>query len=350
MLHERKRAEDFSDRHEYLGASEVGQALGLIDTYGTAEDLWKEKTLRAPRQGHQAIFDRGHTMEPIIANWLRKEQCVLTHEQEEASTQERPWLVSHIDGIIVLPDDEDEIAGNPIPEFATGPGIIEMKAPGSRMTHKFNMEGVHEHYIAQMQVNLHNTGLPWGVFAYIDYDDWKLYLIFVQRDDLLLMGMLPHVDAFWQQVKDDKWETEPEPEPILKQAKKQATGSFTWTFGPEGEAVAEEYLDALRQVYVAEKNLEVVKQSIYDVLDLHDCEEGIVDARVRVKKVRSKGRLSYKGKVLYEWTQQLCEAIDGEEWNKVTQMVKVFMTEPDLFQSISKPSEYWKNTPSKWEE
>ena len=137
IVNKRTRAEDFLDRHEYLGASEVGQACGLSD-YGTDRELWEQKTLRAARTAHKNIFDRGHDMEPIMIGLLNGENVDVSLTQAEAFRDDRPWLVSHLDGIVdVSACVGGEIFGVKIPDWAVGDGVLEMKAPGSHAASKF---------------------------------------------------------------------------------------------------------------------------------------------------------------------------------------------------------------------
>lgn len=352
MIHKRKRAHDFSDRHEYLGASEIGQAVGLIEAYGTDYDLWKQKTLRAPRTEHIAIFDRGHEMEPVMVRLLVGAGALVANEQSEASTKESEYLVSHLDGTVDF-GDLDEILDTAIPGFAMGsPGVLELKAPGSRMASTFAKSGVHEHYIAQLQINIHNAGLTWGVVAWMDYDNWEMKFYFMEVDELLTDGLISAAEVFWNQVTLGKWD-----------------GSTTFSRGADpvvashikkhenvigelenGSRLGELYLEALLVVSNAKSAMASTKEVIIDHLSRASITESFLGTEAKVKKVFNKGRTTYKGKALLAWTSDLVQAINDDDEEKALRMAEVFDGDPGLFISTGDPSINYKFTPSKLED
>ena len=180
-----------------IGCSEVADILG--HGYKSAGELWRIKTRRSPREGHKAVFDRGHDMEPIMARMIQRDYGrVLVSEQVQYRDPQRPWLVYHADGMFPK--------WSPLNDGAKeqdGPGIWEAKAPGSRMAQKMAEEGMTENYLCQGQMGMHvasaalSREISWGTYGFLDYDAYELVAYDTMADAEFQRRALQLVERFY---------------------------------------------------------------------------------------------------------------------------------------------------------
>jgi len=294
----------FQDRHKYLGASEIGQALSL-SRYGTARELWEQKTLRAGPPPHLSIFERGHFMESAMVEILEKKYGIpVSDRQLECICPDRDWIRSHLDGKI--PQDSPHI-GSCRPVDQVGMGIVEFKAPGHNSLRSYDQDGIPAYYIMQMHFNMYNAGATWGLFVAMDYENWDIIAIPMQLDKDLVLGSLPFLDAFWACVQQDVSPTEknPSPRPIGP--------------GRESSAPLECSSDMAVMLQIAElakKNAEdafdIVRGKIQNDMTLKDHDHIIYRHKGVSADVRwslTKPRQTIDGKKLRDWTRMLVKAV-----------------------------------------
>ena len=180
-----------------IGCSEVADILG--HGYKSAGELWRIKTRRSPREGHKAVFDRGHDMEPIMARMIQRDHGrVLVSEQVQYRDPKRPWLVYHADGMFAK-----WTALNDGAKEQDGPGIWEAKAPGSRMAQKMAEEGMTENYLCQGQMGMHVASaalareISWGTYGFLDYDAYELVAYDTMADADFQRKALQLVERFY---------------------------------------------------------------------------------------------------------------------------------------------------------
>lgn len=316
----------FKDRHTYLGASEVGQALGFSKWKDSSpHDLWLEKTLRAPRTAHKAIFNRGHEMEPVLARMLEGSEYGfrLYSQQAEFRKTKTPWLVSHVDGLIKEVSDPGLKLGSDVMfdeygSYPSGPGVVEYKAPGMRVTSKVKQDGFDACYIAQLQTNIYNADVQWGVLVLLDYDQWKPLFAFMRRDDEMIEAIITRSSEFWDKVLHDLEPSVLTGEPVwlpnyAHQGPMVLADSKAMTIA-DRYAVADlvlnkaktEHAEAKQAVQILmreDANSRKIEVPLHDKNLLMLATDSIVD-----------GRETVKGKELLNWTGNLCEAVmDGEK-------------------------------------
>lgn len=191
------------DYFTVIGCSEVADILG--HGYKSANELWRVKTRRSPREGHKAVFDRGHDMEPIMARMIQRDYGrVLVSEQVQYRDPARPWLIYHADGMFAK--------WTPLNDGAKeqdGPGIWEAKAPGSRMAQKMAEEGMTENYLCQGQMGMHVASaalareISWGTYGFLDYDAYELVAYDTMADESFQRKALQLVERFYDCLVKD---------------------------------------------------------------------------------------------------------------------------------------------------
>lgn len=311
---------DFSNRHTYLGASEVGVALNM-GKYQTSHELWLQKTLRAPHTPHKDIFDRGHRMEDVMVEILKdRYEIEVSGREVEYVNPGRSWLLSHVDGVI--PQDSPHI-GDGEEVIQDGPGIVEFKAPGEHMVSEYRKSGLPGEYLLQLQINMLNSGCKWGVMILMDYTNWDLVCIYHVFDKPLVVGCLSYLDVFWDRVTKD---IEP---PI--------TGEPYRTMGPSGssgESVKDDNLLAAElakcdEVFKhAKAELDSAKGAIKDAMVTADTDHTILHGddgwTVGVTWRESRPTVTVDGKSAVLWAEQLVGALMANDSKLVKSMAKVF--------------------------
>lgn len=328
-----KYASDFSDRHTYLGASEVAAALGMSE-WTSRYELFGYKTRRLARE-HKKIFDRGHDMEAVMVKLLRDDLGVeVIDEQREFVNPDLPWLVSHVDGII--PEYSPVAEAESLP--ASGPGVLEMKAPGSSRVRHLQNNGLDADYIFQMQTNLRNSGLNWGRFAFLDYDRYELVCFDILRDDAMMDKALPHLVRFWNAVEADQYDLIEDEEVVLAIPQVgDKTISYDDDLDDESVATLKAALFAYDAKSRATAEYEHAAEAAKLVLTAYGAKRASLDGEGTITQVATAGRESIQGKQLYDWCLNLCGIIISGDHNEAARMANNFMKE-EPFKTRSAPS------------
>jgi len=191
------------DKH--LGCSQLAAVLGFDQFGKTANDVWMEKTHRAPHTEHKRIFDRGHAMEPLMASMLavdfgRQLKC----EQIQYRHPDHPWLIYHADGMF---SKWAPLNDNAKPQ--EGPGIWEAKAPGYHITEQMQRNGMAEGYVVQKQMGMFVAsaamGIPisWGTAGFLDYGAWELVPFDLAASPEFQENAMENIVKFWECVQSD---------------------------------------------------------------------------------------------------------------------------------------------------
>lgn len=189
---------DTSDRHTYVGASEVSVLFGE-NPWKSRWQLWLEKTGKAEApdlSSNEKVF-WGSYLEPALAagvaeqtGWkLRNVRRLIRH-------RDLPVLASHPDYEIVSHDD--------------GPGVAELKTVGRYFWQEHWTDGPPLNYQLQLQTQLACMGREWGVIAAL-VGGQKLEIYRYDAHPRIQKAILSEVEKFWSQV-----ETLEEPEPDWK--------------------------------------------------------------------------------------------------------------------------------------
>lgn len=204
-------SDHLGDRKLYLGSSDAATALGL-SPWKTSHELWTEKQpgFEVVREDNP-LFERGHKMEDVMVDMLMDRGRVVDFREREFVHCEYDWLKCHVDGIMP----EWTSINNSIDKGFTGPGLLEMKAPGSHRAREFNTEGMAKDYLIQGQLNMYLSGCKWGSFVYLDYDKWELKVLDMFLDVKLVENeIIPKLVEFWDMVAKGKFIGAPEHESI----------------------------------------------------------------------------------------------------------------------------------------
>ncbi len=311
----------FPDRHKYMGPSEAAIACGL-SPYKTRRELWLEKTLRRARTATSPVMERGNWMEPLLISRLVNEHDIsIICQQDEFTETNRPHLRGHVDGII--PNYTYIGEGYALDVIQSyGPGVCEIKAPGSRMAQKFSKEGLTPDYIFQAQLYMHLTKTKWTSLFYLDYDSNEMKQIDIVRNDGFIEKALAMVDNFWLYVTNDE---EPPEVPVLEVPGPSELHSFDI---PE-PGLAEAYLNALDMVEDAKLSIESVTSDIKREMTENDASTLTVPGITFTWKPHT--RRTLEKKPLLQWTEAVCAHLIGGRLEEANRMAHLFATESELF-------------------
>ena len=180
--------DDVSDRREGLGGSDSPIVLN-VSPFKTRKQLWQEKLGLVEQEEEKPIMKRGHYMEDKVADMYEGITGLKTRKVLQRIIHPKyPFLFAHVDRVI----EGDQ----------RGPGVLEIKCPGSMVARKCVRDGMQEYYIIQLQHYLGVTGYKWGVIVVLDYDDWKLVPYEAHPDKDLIKIIFDEDTKFWQYVLD----------------------------------------------------------------------------------------------------------------------------------------------------
>jgi putative phage-type endonuclease len=188
------------ERNVTIGGSSVGAIIGVNHYKSAAEvydDIWNPSSAQRANAGQQRRMDRGHMMEPVIAELYEADAS-----RTLAGDGRTRWVHPRIPYLHATPDRrilEGERRTPPQGEAAgtTGDGVWECKCLG---THTFNETiqlGIDPSYYAQIQLYMAVLGLTWGSFAIFNAEEWRLYWFDVPRNDRFITRMERRVQHFW---------------------------------------------------------------------------------------------------------------------------------------------------------
>lgn len=321
----------FPDRHTYIGPSEAAIACGL-SSYHDPIELWEWKTLRRARPETTPVMERGNWMEPQLLKRLREEFGMeITDNQLGLQDEDRPYFRGHVDGIIT---DYHYIGdGTPL-EGITGPGVCEIKAPGSNMASKFNREGLSPDYIMQTQLYMYLTDTTWASVFYLDYDSNAMKQIDLERDDAFIKAALAVIDNFWQYVATD---TKPPMETPPLSVPGPANDGFALVIadGEDGCSLGYDLLQATKEATEAEAKKKEFEDAIKKKMTETDHSQLQFGEEI-LFTWKEQERRTVEAKPLRAWVDSLVMAILHDRNDIVQTMCKHWTTEDDLFVKVSK--------------
>jgi len=188
--------DDVWDRKDGLGGSDSPIVLN-VSPFKTRKQLWQEKLGLVEQEEEKPIMKRGHYMEDKVADMYEGLTGLKTRKVLQRIIHPKyPFLFAHVDRVI----EGDK----------RGPGVLEVKCPGSMVARKCDRDGMQEYYIIQIQHYLGVTGYKWGVIVVLDYDNWKIVPYEAQPDKDLINIIFNEDIKFWEFVKSGEEPTEPE--------------------------------------------------------------------------------------------------------------------------------------------
>lgn len=310
-------------RHTYLGASEVGAALGY-STWKTPYELWLYKTGRDGGERQTRPMRRGQVMEDaIISMLIEDEGCTVTDRQMEFVDPLRPWLRAHCDGVAVMPD------GRRL--------IVEAKAPGSGMARMHRENGLPKSYLVQMMMNIwlarETEGyedIAGGLFAVLDYDDWRVVTFEVKTPSPdLMLSVMAVLDKFWKAVRNDEpYDYQPPPEIPRDE------GELREFIGRDYQALAEDLIEAKALKSQGEKRYKKVVADIIEAVgdDVTVCELGGI---VRMTRPFIAGREKVDADRLMRWAADVQKSYEKGDEENLGVLLRQF--DPDDFTERGAP-------------
>jgi putative phage-type endonuclease len=237
-------AVDDPKRHEGIGGSEVGTALG-VNPYMSKVELYLVKRGETEAFKGNDATELGHLLEPwILDKYEQKEQITLNRPKDLVFRHPKlSWLFAHVDGLVI---------GQKRGVDAKSSGLMNWKAAKN-----FGEEGsnqVPHSIIAQCALYMSIFDYPrWDVAALIAGTGVKYYRI--DRDLELEADMLERLKVFW-----------------FDHVKKGIP--------PESSNLAD--TDLIYQSH-NEDPIECTPEIYQDFLRLHDCKDDIKAAKERAE-------------------------------------------------------------------
>ena len=182
--------QQLQERKSGIGGSDLHHVFNE-KPYGCARKLWYDKTSQEPDYPDvgKDIFDRGHRLEPIVADLYAEKHpennIILTAPMVD---DKYSWAKGNTDRGVIF---EDETVG-----------IFEAKTVGREMYFKFIKEGISAGYILQLQYYLWLANLNRGAYGILWADGWKFIDFEVERDDELIATIISACERFWKQVEN----------------------------------------------------------------------------------------------------------------------------------------------------
>ena len=139
-----------------------------------------------------------------MAEMLRDKGRIVTGTQVQYRHPDYPFLIFHADGMFPK--------WSPLAPGATersGPGVLEMKAPGSHMAEKMLEDGMSAHYVCQIQAGMMvasaATGqdFSWATAGFLDYNEWELVAFDVPASKEFQADALEKIIAFYESLQSD---------------------------------------------------------------------------------------------------------------------------------------------------
>lgn len=194
-------------RSKGVGGSDMGDVLSL-EPYGCSRRLWYQKRCASPDYERKtALFDRGHALEPIIADEFRKRlECELVRDLGTLYHPEHDCLFVHLDGMAA--------------HKKHGYAVAEFKTAGREMFRRFQRDGIPEYYIVQVQyamalvkASLEASDKPelvpaGAIFGVLWPDGWQWEWPKVRRDDEMGGELVATALDWWRRFMEGDEEPE----------------------------------------------------------------------------------------------------------------------------------------------
>ena len=192
-------------RHFGIGGSDSSVVMG-VSPYQTEEGLWYDK-LGYPEKvtdpGKQAIFDRGHFLEPkVIEAFCKMTGAVVIPETRMFASKKHPHSTANLDGVLRMPSGKIVIfeAKSAIDCYAKVEEWFGDNVPANYITqiHQYlgvldddRVEGV---YIGMLPCTDYTLA---DIYIGSEYDTGKYFHHFEPRDEIYEEEILCTEEAFW---------------------------------------------------------------------------------------------------------------------------------------------------------
>lgn len=186
----------YLDRQKGIGGSDASTILG-INPWKSRIQLYHEKVdaIDTNKFDNNIRLKLGNVLEPLIAEEYTRKTGRVLEKRQQKSCDTYPFMLANIDSEIVKSNRQT-------------PGIAEFKTKGAYID--WHGEEIPPYYISQVQHYMAVYGYSWGSFAVLDFNNFKVTITDVERDDIFIENLINEEKKFWKLVQD---KTPPKIEP-----------------------------------------------------------------------------------------------------------------------------------------
>lgn len=175
------------ERKKGIGGSDAPKILGVSD-YGTAVDVWLDKTGQMPDTPDNDLMWFGRHVEPLIATRFEEETGMkVQNDHKMRFHKDHPYIMANMDRLI-LSD------GN-----GRGTGILECKSTSYYAAKKWGEMDINPSWYVQVQHYMLVTGYEYAFIAYLVDRTYHHHQI--EADSELHNLMLEKYEEFWAHVE-----------------------------------------------------------------------------------------------------------------------------------------------------
>jgi len=280
-----------------IGGSDAAKILG-VSNYGTAVDVWLDKTDQVPEIEDNDLMWFGREVEPVIAKRFEQETGrSVQNDYKIRLHPEHDFIMANMDRVILGDDQENT-------------GVLECKSTSEFARQSWgNDVDINPAWYVQVQHYLLVTGYEYGYIAYLV--DRKYHQHRVEADAELHAMMIDRYQEFWECVQN---RTPPRP-------------------------VSGDDIDKLYKSHTPGKSAECDESVYKSVCDLINLKEEIKELEQQKKDLESTIKiaiedsesLEYNGNVLATYKEVVTNRLNGKALKE---------THPEIAEKFTKPSSY----------
>jgi putative phage-type endonuclease len=174
-----------------IGGSDAAAVMGL-SRYKTPAEVYDAITGHSgprPHEHDRGPTERGRALESWIIQLYERETGFTTKPQPKTYSEQHPFLHASPDRVVdpMVTDSHKFI----------GPGVLEIKAPGTYVLQQWKEEGIPQEYYIQIQHYLFVLGYQWAHFCALDYDKFEPWIVPVERDEQTIAMIVDRCTTFW---------------------------------------------------------------------------------------------------------------------------------------------------------
>lgn len=219
------------ERRNYLGCSAVETPCERELQYYALGIFCPENApkIELPARARR-IFERGHVMEDLAANWLRLAGFLLVTRDETTQGQFEVSfaggrLKGHADGILAMWRKPDELSPIELP------ALWECKCLGHKYVNQARREHIrksHPKYYVQMQLYMAGLGLKQGLITCIDADTCELYHELIEFNQDCVDRTFEKVDRVFTAIRLGEYLPKGETSPAAVRCKMCRYNTICW--------------------------------------------------------------------------------------------------------------------------
>lgn len=167
-----------------MGGTDAGALLGVHPSRGLGAVF--DSLMGVGREMPDSdLLERGRMLEDVARRLLvRRGGYTVVREGLVLTDPALPYVHASVDGVVTHPN-----RGRAL-------GIVEAKIMMPHVYVNAVTNGIHPHYMAQIQHYLWVTGARWGVFALLEPAHWQFHHFEVERDEAMIARLADAAEAF----------------------------------------------------------------------------------------------------------------------------------------------------------